>query len=171
MARVVIPASPPSFHIEYSVVLADTLGAPAHAEAVVRLSPLCVAFTLLAVDATSVPGDASAEFTFTERVVVLGCVPKDVVVTVRQTLHGGDGVLVYRSTTDAGVAIEKRRGFVAVDGGTRVDESIDCWCPWLLTGIVRRAATSAHQDHMNTYHTLFDRLVAAAAASSSSAPA
>ncbi|KAJ7288197.1 hypothetical protein C8J57DRAFT_1279381 [Mycena rebaudengoi] len=100
-------------------------------------------------------------FKYKETVKIIpGITFLDVVINLQGTFTWDEArnVALYETASDKDVVVRKIRKFEEVDGGaaTKISETIDGQCPFLLQPITQMTARSAHKEQMNLYSTLFD---------------
>ena len=129
------------------------LALPEDLERVLRLSPMVVSFGLLGVKPGSTKDEQVITFEFGERVY-----SNEITMRVEQTVDSESRRVDYWSQTKSGVPItvHKVRTFEDVGGATKVSELIDGEAPFGVHLLARRTARSAHVEHMESYHRLFE---------------
>lgn len=129
-------------------------------ERVLRLSSLVTSFKLIGIEPGQTPSAKVITFEFGERVPLLplGLYTAKVTMRVEQTVDTETQRVDYWSQTKGGapLSVHKVRTFEAVDGGTKVSETIQGQAPAGLHLLARRTARKAHIEHMETYAQLFE---------------
>ncbi|KAI5480222.1 Bestrophin/UPF0187 protein [Pseudohyphozyma bogoriensis] len=101
-------------------------------------------------------------FSFSELVPVLGgLTTKQVVIKGHQTWDPAQRCCLYetRTQTSPVVSVRKLRTFDEVEGGTKVEESIEGNCAAWIKWVVEKECRTAHREHMAEYAKLVDDAV------------
>ncbi|KAJ7044650.1 hypothetical protein C8F04DRAFT_1069062 [Mycena alexandri] len=132
----------------FSTQTLDTVNVNGNLEDAVHLAPA----------AQGGQGFPRQAFTFTETVKIIpGLSFTDIPVQLTGTFtwDATRNVSLYETTNGSGILVKKVRTFSESNGVTTVSEQINGQCPFLEQPIVQLTTTSAHNQQMALYPTLF----------------